>query len=449
MNPINPAQEISLASIEDEIATLSATIQAATFQLLGLIGELDRRGGWGTDALAPSGFRSAAHWLSWRVGLDLGAARQYVRVARALPDLPLISEAFSRGEVSYSKVRAITRIADPDNEETLLGWALAGTASQVERLVRTYRRANRLAENEHALAQEASRRLTCYFDDDGMLVVNGRLSPEQGALLMKALEVSRDELTAQLRVSAEPSPASDPAPMKQDGGQLLADALERVAERALTAAAAEASPAAADRFLVVVHVDAEVLADPDADGRCELQDGPVLSAETARRLACDATVCEMRHGPNGELEPGRKTRAVSAALRRALLARDGTRCAFPGCGCRARDAHHVVPWGEEGPTLLPNLLGVCKLHHVLVHEGGWRVEAMPNGRFRFLRPDGTEVLSAPPLPAMTYDPVVALHKQWMPPGAAFTPESGLPTWQGETVDYEWATQELLWRAEQR
>ena len=139
------------------------------------------------------------------MGLSLGTARQYVRIARALPELPLLCEAFGRGEVSYSKVRAITRIATPDNEEQWLGIARCGTASQVEKLVRLTRRANVSEENDRALEHKEGRRLITYFDSDGMLVVRGRLAPEQGALLMKALQVSTDELRAGEDGSAEPS----------------------------------------------------------------------------------------------------------------------------------------------------------------------------------------------------------------------------------------------------
>ncbi|MDY0002020.1 MAG: DUF222 domain-containing protein, partial [Polyangia bacterium] len=164
-----PLDSRSIEDLEDEITLLSATIQAATYRLLLLVGEVDSRGLW-ADPLGSS-HRSSAHWLSHRASLDLGTARQYVRVARALPGLPRISEAFSRGELSYSKVRALTRIADGQNEETLLGWARAGTASHIETLVRRYRRANRLLENEKAEAREASRGLAAWYDSDGMLVV--------------------------------------------------------------------------------------------------------------------------------------------------------------------------------------------------------------------------------------------------------------------------------------
>jgi Domain of unknown function (DUF222) len=223
----------SIDSIEDEIAKLSALIGAATYRLICLIGELDRRDGW-ADPLAGNGFRSCAHWLSWRIGLSLGTARQYVRVARVLPELARISAAFGAGELSYSKVRAITRVANPDNEEMVLSWARAGTASQVERLVREFRRADPARENDRAIVQQESRSLVTWFDSEGMLVVRGRLSPEQGALLVKALEVSADELTADARGSEEPSGATEAASASEPwltGDQLKADALSRVAER--------------------------------------------------------------------------------------------------------------------------------------------------------------------------------------------------------------------------
>jgi hypothetical protein len=152
-SPETGSSQRSLEQLEDEIATLSAIIQAATYRLLRLVEEFDRRSGW-ADPLDSNGFRSAAHWLSWRVGLSLPTARQQMAVARKLPELPRISAAFEAGEISYSKVRAITRVATPENEEMLLGWARAGTASHVEKIVRKYRRCRGAAETEQAVEQQ-------------------------------------------------------------------------------------------------------------------------------------------------------------------------------------------------------------------------------------------------------------------------------------------------------
>src|SRR6266852_7107471 len=118
----------------DEIAELSAHIEAATASLLDLIREFDARGGWNT------GFCSCAHWLAWRVGLDMGAASERVRVARALATLPRLAEALSSGQLSYAKIRALTRVATPDTEARLLAVGRAGTAAHVERIIRGWRR---------------------------------------------------------------------------------------------------------------------------------------------------------------------------------------------------------------------------------------------------------------------------------------------------------------------
>jgi len=280
-------------------------------------------------------------------------------------------------------------------------------------------------------------------------VLQARLAPEQGAVVMKALEVSTDTLGDEQNGSAERSPGQTTAPgepvAKPTGDQLRADALVRVAERALDADATGAADT--DKFQVVVHVDAEVLADPAADGRCELEEGPALAAETVRRLACDASRRPLAHGPAGELIAGRKTRAVSTALRRALKARDGTRCAFPGCGCRGRDAHHVQPWAEGGPTVLGNMLSICKRHHTFLHEGGFRVEARGDGTFRFLWPDGRELETAPTLPEVTEGATggaeAVLVQRWVDPEVRITRDTGHPEWDGEPVDYDWVLGCLL------
>ena len=157
-----------LDKLGDEIAELSAHLDAATAHLLTLIREFDARAGWN------SGFRSCAAWLSWRVGLDLGAARERVRVARALGTLPLLADALARGELSYAKVRALTRVATPETEERLLVVGRQGTAAHVERIVCGWRKVDRLAEAREAKQRHISRALHIYRDDDGMVMVAGR-----------------------------------------------------------------------------------------------------------------------------------------------------------------------------------------------------------------------------------------------------------------------------------
>jgi hypothetical protein len=196
----------ALERLGDEIAELSAHLEAATARLLALIREFDARGGWG------NGFRSCAAWLSWRIGLDLGAAREKVRVARALGSLPLLSEALARGELSYAKLRAITRVATPATESRLLGVARAGTAAHVERIVRGWRRVDRQAETREARRRHASRALHVSYDDDGMMILRGRLEPEVGALVLRALEAARAALRQRAGdvVRARTGPSAEP-----------------------------------------------------------------------------------------------------------------------------------------------------------------------------------------------------------------------------------------------
>src|SRR2546427_8506291 len=178
----------ALGRLGDQIAELSAHLEAATARLVDLIREFDERGGWNT------GFSSCAAWLSWRVGLDLGAARERVRVARALGTLPRLARALARGELSYAKVRALTRVATPETEERLLAVGRAGTADHVERIVRGWRPVGRIAEAREEARRHQSRALHVYHDEDGMVTIRGRLAPEVGAVLVQALAAAREAL---------------------------------------------------------------------------------------------------------------------------------------------------------------------------------------------------------------------------------------------------------------
>ena len=188
-----PPPTAELERLGDEIAELSAHLDAATARLLALIREFDARGGWNT------GFPSCAEWLGWRVGLDIGAARERVRVARALGTLPLLAEALACGKLSYAKVRALTRVATPETDARLVAIGRAGTAAHIERIVRGWRQVDRRAESRKAVRQHKGRGLQVYEDDDGMVVVRGRLTPEAGALLRRALEAGREVLYQKAR----------------------------------------------------------------------------------------------------------------------------------------------------------------------------------------------------------------------------------------------------------
>ena len=393
----------ALESLEEEIVLLAAHLHAAEHRFLTLVAEFDRRQGWKL-----AGHRSCAHWLAFRCGYDLGTARERVRAARALVKLPETSAAMSRGELSFSKVRALSRVATPENEGDLLELARGCTTAQLERMVRGFKLGSRQDEATREKERYESRSFSVFPDDEGMYVVKGRLTPEVGALLMRAVEAAGDALYREKSVSAETFSA-----------QRRADALALVAERALAAgfdsssdssARAPLSGTRAERYQVHLHVDAETLSEDGGLGQSELEDGTRVSAETSRRLACDASVVRIGHASDGAvLDVGRKTRTIPPAVRRALEARDRG-CRFPGCGLRFTDAHHIKHWADGGETKLENLMLLCSHHHRLLHEEGWTVEWWGKDRQpAFLDPRGQTHVGrprrAPELPA---DPVEAL-----------------------------------------
>ena len=380
-----------LEELEEEIAVLAAHLHAATHRLLVLVAEYDRRRGWELG-----GHRSCAHWLAFRTGLDLGTAREKVRAARALVVLPETSASMQRGELSFSMVRALTRVATPENESELLELARGCTTAQLERIVRGFRLGSRQCEADREAARHDARSFSILPDFDGMYVVRGRLTPEVGTLLMRTVEAAGDVLFRRLGPPIEPGSVSAETSPKA-AAQRRADAVGLVAERALTAGFGGSGPDAndtpvsgtrAERYQVVLHVDDATLTTGDRLGRSEFADGTRVSSETSRRLACDAAVVTIRHGGGDTLDVGRRTRTIAPAIRRALEARDQG-CRFPGCGLRFTDAHHVRHWADGGETKLDNLLLLCSHHHRLVHEGGWTVECRDGGSPAFTDPRGT------------------------------------------------------------
>jgi hypothetical protein len=365
--------------------------------------------------------------LNFKCGLNLGAAREKVRVAHALAGLPKIAASMSRGELSYSKARALTRVARAATEDSLLMIALHGTAHHVERLVQGFRRAQEAEELSREAQQHANRGVSYWFAEDGSLAIKGRLPAAAGAMLIKALDAALKTLP-QNEISAK---FDEERPMPHAARR--ADALAAVAESFL--AQSDTSSNTADRIQVVVHVDAETLR-THAAGRCEIEHGPAIPAETARRLSCDASLISVLENEQGEpLDVGRKTRSIPPAIRRALNTRDAG-CRFPGCTHqRYVDAHHIEHWADGGETKLSNLVTLCRLHHRLVHEGEIIVESDPGGGWRFLHPDGRhyEVIRCSKHQDYDWEDLERTHTEL---GIHIDSNTAATRWRGERMDYD-------------
>jgi hypothetical protein len=440
--------------LEARITELWGHLNAATYRFLMLVAEFDRE-----QAYERHGLVNTAQWLNWQCGIGAVAAREKVRVARALEQLPEIGDAFANGEISYSKVRAMTRVATPANESVLVQIARYGTAVHVEKLVRKYHWTQRRDAGKLEQQLHAQRHVTYFSDANGELILNARLPPEIGAVVRKALETAVEAL----REPTEPPESRGYVPAETDtqesptAGARRADALRHIAETFLAQRGEDTGAgSSADRYQVVVHVDEAVLSDvalpsDDEPHRCELDDGPALALDTARRLACDATVVGLVEGEDGEpLDIGRKSRSIPPALNRALRARDGG-CRYPGCDrTRFTEGHHVKHWADGGETKLGNLVTLCGFHHRLVHEGGFGVTVTDDGLFVFTRPDGRRVeengaqcfrgSNSRPQRAwdLGFEETLRLYMLNREAGVAITPETSRCQWLGERMDYSMA-----------
>ena len=371
----------------DELATLSAHLSAATARMVDLVWTMHENGDVDGGELA--GF------LAFRCGINGREAREYLRVAEALHELPATRAAFSRGELTFTKVRALTRVATASSEERLLELAGALTASQLERALRVYRRIT----TDEARATHELEYVDYHFEEDGSLYLRARLAAEDGTVLVKALDAARErvfERRRQERATAEREADAHDTSMHVDAPQrpVRVEALAEVAQAAL---AATGEPGL-ERARLVVHVDAAALAS-DGDGRSELEDGPVIAPETARRFGCDADVVAQVERDGQPVSVGRKRRTVPPSLRRLLEARDDQTCCFPGCErTRHLQAHHRRHWADGGETSLDNLVLLCFHHHRLVHEGGYTVESDGADGIRFRNRRGVLTANLPPRP---------------------------------------------------
>lgn len=372
---IRPPRVQRVDALADEICRQAADLAAGTCRWLELIAEF--------DALEPSaelGARSTAEWLAHTCSMQPGAAREHVRVARRLAGLPLCTQAFRRGELTYSKMRALTRLPEVEDEAVLLDFARSATAAELERSVAAYRSVEAMrGDPDH---HHRERFLDVFTDENGAVVLRGRLSPEEGALFKVALDAAFERLSAERRAAlAEGERLEQPRAVRADA--LVAVATERLAEERVASSGG-------DRTTVLLHVDVDGLQGAETD------DGLLIGRAATERLCCDAGVVPVLARKGRTIDVGRKTRTIPPPIRRALRRRD-RHCRFPGCRQSLHlDGHHIVSWMRGGRTELDNLVHLCRFHHRCAHEGGFTVRRIGED-FEFRRPGGRVIGAIPRL----------------------------------------------------
>ncbi len=363
-----PADLTPIEHLDQCILSLCTRINAATYELLVMIREFDERGGclkWGLE--------NTATWLAWRCDLSMATAREKVRVAQALKHLPLISAAFSTGELSYSKVRSLTRVANDGNEADLLDFALRNTASHVADFCRELRMGT---PESLSIAERAfvNRSLRLRRDAErAMISVTVELPLETGELIEKALDKARDDECLQV-----------PDLVDTSWSKRQADAFVTMLKEYLQGSAGD-TKRSSDNYLVTIHVDQSALAGDV--GRSSVPN------ETVKRLCCDGQAVVLTEAENGEpLSIGRKSRVVPKGIERAVRSRDKNTCRFPGChNKRFVEIHHIEHWANGGETSTDQLMLLCSKHHTLLHEGRFRIDKDFQNDWRFFRPDGVAV----------------------------------------------------------
>ncbi|HTK62258.1 MAG TPA: DUF222 domain-containing protein [Pseudonocardia sp.] len=449
-------EALSTEALESELVGLAGHLAAGHCRWLLLLAEFDTREAW-----AGPGLRSCAHWLSWRVGMSVRTGLEQLRVAHALARLPAVTEAFAAGRVSYSKVRAITRVATPSTEVVLLDLALGGTATHVERVVRLTRQAT--ADPVAAARRELSWR----WDDDGTLVLRGRFPAEQGALLVAAITSvtggpgSPEACTCAGDGGTDDGRRSRPAGRGEavGGGSVEGPAGhedvcagEPIAARRADALVTLAGGGRQVQPQVVVVLDAgsdsgEVPNEGPAAragcstgrGSARIQRGPALPMRTAERVGCNARVRALLRDRRGNpLYLGRTRRLASPTQLTALQVRDQGRCQFPGCDqTRHLEAHHIVHWLRGGRTDLDNLVLICGRHHRLIHDLGFRIRGRGT-ELTFHRPDGRTIPPAGTPMSGTLDELITGHV-----GGRIDDDTITPTWAGERLDLSGILADLL------
>ncbi len=321
------------------------------------------------------GALSVTAWLRSNCKLSGGAAAERVEVARALDQLPKTEEAFARGDVGYQHVAVLARTAQHvgvaavrkaeasllQAAETMDPGQFTGVAKHFEHRVdaaAALAEANRAHERRYLHVSEPM---------DGLVRLDGLLDAEGGAILRTALDARM-----------LPGKDDDRTP-----GQRRADALVELCRRKTGGSATGAGP----RPHLVIRASLDTLLGTPGAPAGELEAGGSVPAETVRRLACDAALTRITGRGELDAEISHATRSIPPSTRRAVEARDRT-CVAGRCDRPPQwtDCHHLQHWTQGGPTILPNLVLLCRRHHRMVHEGGWGLRCGEHGRWGLVPP---------------------------------------------------------------
>jgi hypothetical protein len=346
--------------LEADVQTGAAMLAAATCEWLLKIAELDRRGAWASWEC-----RSMAHWLSWKCALSMRTGREHVRIARDLERLPRVLAEFSAGRLSYSKVRALSRlIVAPQSEDDLVEIALSATAGQLDFLAAGCRRVRRNNDPERERRIHEERRLSLVLDGDG----SGRVSLR-----------GPSDLIAEFMAAVDAGVAAESA---NDGEGIEArrfDAAIALGRRYLVP-----NPEAVPAATIVVRVEGTGSGEVDDDAPVRAH-GLAISRAAYERMRCDAAMAVERALDDGSIERTRTVDAIPRRIRRAVLKRDLGTCRWPGCGSRASiHVHHIVWRSRFGPNAIENLVSLCHYHHRAIHQRGWEIHGNANGPLQFV-----------------------------------------------------------------
>jgi hypothetical protein len=381
-------EALSLDGLEHQMKSHGAHIASAMCRFLLLVAEYDRRRGYERwEAM------NCAIWLGWHCSLSPNTAREYVRVARRLVELPEVRAAFASGALSYSKVRAITRVATASTEKELVELAMVLSAANLERTVRTLERALAERTDEEMARVEAQRGADHWRDDHGVNTLLLRMADEEMAAVWSVVSYVRD-----LDFAAAKAELADPEAKistRRGHGLPLLDSLLGALELGMQRAV-EGEFELAERYQVIVHYEGEPTV--DGSGYVTLGNGIRLHPKTASQLGCDAGIQLAHSCEDGGMHLGRKIRTFTRNQRRAIAFRYPV-CGFPGCEVRAVRCqfHHVVPWENGGLTDIENGVPLCRHHHRAVHQGGWRMFKEGGGTIVVIAPDGRRLRGDPPV----------------------------------------------------